>query len=129
DWSSDVCSSDLYRLGNLLSSMEAFEKSVEIEPSNPDVWLKWSQVHFDQGNHSRALELIQAAIDDMPDEADLYYRATAYLIKMGEYREALLHLEIALTLDYEGHIQLYELFPDLEKQKALFKIIEQYRTR
>ena len=66
-------------------------------------------------------------MDELPDCADLYYRAVAYLLHGGDYREALLNLEIALTLDYDAHIQLFEFFPDLEKQKAIYKLIEQYR--
>jgi tetratricopeptide (TPR) repeat protein len=118
-----------YRLGNVVSSFEAFEKSAEIEPGMPEVWLKWSLVLFDQGNYARACDLLQAAVDEMPEEADLYYRLCVYLIHAGEYREALLNLEIALTLDYEAHVQLFDFFPDLEKQKALYRIIEQYRQK
>jgi hypothetical protein len=36
-------------------------------------------------------------------------------------------LEAALSLDYDGHVQLFEFFPELEKQKALYKIIQQYK--
>jgi hypothetical protein len=36
-------------------------------------------------------------------------------------------LENALTLDFDRHTILYELMPELKKQKAVFKIIAQYR--
>ena len=77
----------------------------------------------------RACDLLQAAIDEMPEEADLYYRMAVYQIHAGTYREALLNLETGLTLDYDSHVQLFDFFPDLEKQKALFRIIEQYREK
>jgi hypothetical protein len=48
---------------------------------------------------------------------------------MGNYQEAMDELEIALTLNYEAHKELYEFFPRLESQKALYKIIEQFKNR
>ena len=116
-----------YKIGNTFSCIEAFEKAAELEPDYEEVWLKWSLVMFDQGQFDKAYEIIQEGLDDIPDNASMYYRATAYLLHAGEYKEALIHLEIALALNYEAHEQLYDFFPDLEKQKALFKLIEQYR--
>ena len=118
-----------FKVGNVVSAFEAFEKAAEIEPSNPDIWLKWSYVLFEQGNYARACDLLQAAIDEMSEEADLYYRMAVYQIHAGQYREALVNLEIGLTLDYDAHEQLFDFFPDLEKQKALYRIIEQYREK
>ena len=37
-------------------------------------------------------------------------------------------MEAALSLDYDAHVQLFEFFPELEKQKALYKIIQQYKS-
>jgi tetratricopeptide (TPR) repeat protein len=116
-----------YKIGNFIASNEAFEKAAELEPDFEDVWLKWSLVLFDQGQFDRAYEIIQQGIDDIPENASLYYRAAAYLLHAGDYREAILNLEVALALDYDAHEQLYDFFPELEKQKALFKLIEQYK--
>lgn len=82
---------------------------------------------FDQGDFKQAYEIIQEGLDTIPDSPALYYRGVAYLLHAGEYKEALVHLEIALALDYDAHEQLYVFFPELEKQKALFKLIEQHR--
>jgi len=46
---------------------------------------------------------------------------------MGKYKEAFTYLENALTLDFERHTILYELMPELQKQKAVYKIIAQFR--
>ena len=111
----------------MLSSVEAFEKAAEVDAQNPDVYLTWSLVPFDQGDFLRANDIIQSGISDMPEEPDLYYRSAIYLIHAGHYREALIQLEAALSLDYDAHVQLFEFFPELEKQKALYKIIQQYK--
>ena len=82
---------------------------------------------FDQGDFISANDVVQKGIEELPEEADLYYRSAVYLIHAGQYKEALINLEVGLTLDFEAHIQLFEFFPELEKQKALYKIIQQYR--
>ena len=64
---------------------------------------------------------------DNPDDAEILYRMTIYLIEAGNYKEAFNYLENALILDFDGHSTLFEFFPKLETQKALYKIIEQFR--
>jgi hypothetical protein len=58
----------------------------------------------------------------------LYYHAVVFLINAGFYKEAFNYLENALFLDFQNHTILFEYFKDLEIQKALFKIIEQFRN-
>ena len=68
-----------------------------------------------------------SAIDELPEEAELYYRAAIYQILAGKYKEALLYLETALILDYDQHEIMFLYFKDIERQKAIFRIIEQYK--
>ena len=64
---------------------------------------------------------------DIPDDSELFYRMTVYLIEAGRFKEAFNYLENALILDFDGHTALFDFFPKLETQKALYKIIEQFR--
>jgi tetratricopeptide (TPR) repeat protein len=116
-----------YKTGNLVSCMEAYEEACLLNPTSIEIWLNWSFVHFEQGDYDKATSLIKAGIDELPKEAELYYRAAAYLINEGNYKEAFIYLENALILDFEKHTVLFEFFPNLETQKALYKIIDQYR--
>jgi tetratricopeptide (TPR) repeat protein len=92
-----------------------------------DIWLKWSQIYYEQGDFEKAIEIILKGIDELPETSELYYRATAYLIAAGKYKQAFNYLENALILNFENHTVLLEFFPKLQTQKALFKIIDQYR--
>ena len=98
-----------------------------LDPENIDIVLDWSYVYYEQGEYEKAIDIVVGALNDVPDDADLYYRATAYLLAAGKYKEAYNHLENALILNYEKHVELFEFFPKLETQKALFCIIEQFR--
>lgn len=116
-----------YHIGNLVSSLDAYEEASMLNPDDLEIYLDWSYIYYEQGEYDRALDIIITALNELPDRADLYYRATAYLLALGRYKEAYNHLENALLLDYDKHTELLEFIPKLETQKALFKIIDQFR--
>jgi tetratricopeptide (TPR) repeat protein len=101
--------------------------SSELDPYNVDLWLNWSFVFYELGEFEKASNLVEEGINFLPEEAELYYRNAVYLIKEGKYKEAFLFLENGLTLDYDKHVVLFEFFKELETQKALFRIIDQYK--
>ena len=70
---------------------------------------------------------MEEALEEVPDEPAFHYRMTAYLIGNGKYQEAFNFLENALILDFDMHTVLFDFFPNLEIQKVLFKIIDQYK--
>jgi len=115
------------KLGNFLSSNEAYTQAVALDSNNPDIWLNWSLLFFEQSQYSKAFEIVYDGISEMPDDSDLFYRAAAYLIFDGSYNEAYKYLETGLILNYDAHAQIYDFFPNLDTQKALFRIIEQYK--
>ena len=116
----------IFNLGNVISAVSAYLKASEIEPEIAEVWLDWSFIVSEQGDYERAMEVLSLGIDELPEDASLYYRAVVYLIKASKYKEAFLYLENALTLDFEKHAELFEFFPELETQKAIMKIIDQF---
>ena len=116
-----------YKTGNVVSSIEAYEKASVLDATNIKVWLDWSYIHFEQGDYEKAKDLIEIGIDESPEAAELYYRMTAYLISQGNYKEGFIFLENALVLNFEKHTLLFEFFPELETQKSLIKIIDQFR--
>ena len=118
-----------YKIGNVISALDAYEKVSELDAGLIDLWLEWSFIYYEQGDFEKAHELISEGIAEIPDEAELYYRAVVYLISDGNYKEALGYLENALILDFDLHVLLFEFFPEKETQKALYKIIEQYRQK
>ncbi|UPL48570.1 tetratricopeptide repeat protein [Hymenobacter sublimis] len=116
-----------YQIGNIVSSIEAYEKAVEVAPDNKDAWLNWSIILYEQGNFDGAIDLMRNAVEIQPMEAELHYRLCAYLLAGGRYREAYECLENALVLDFDKHRLLFDYFPELESQKALARLIDQYR--
>jgi tetratricopeptide (TPR) repeat protein len=116
-----------FKVGNLVSSLEAYEKAALLDPENINVWLMWSFLYYEQGDFPKCLELIKNGLEENPTEPSLYYRSVAYFIAAGKYKEGLAYLENGLILNFEKHQELFEFYPNLQNQKMLLKIIDQYR--
>ncbi len=116
-----------YKTGNIQSCLEYYQLAAELAPEDIKIWLEWSFVAYEQGDAERAVDLIFQGIEDNPGEAILLYRVCAYLMKAGRYKQAFTYLENALILDFDKHVELLEFFSDLETQKALIKVIDQFR--
>ena len=116
-----------YSLGNSVSAIETYEQLSQLESVKPAVWLDWSRIYYDQGDYKKALSVIERGLSETPDESTYLYRKAVYLLAYGRYKEAMVFLEQALILNYDGHAEVYVFFEDLTTQKALFKIIDQYR--
>ncbi len=116
-----------YKIGNTISSISAYEEASLLDPEDKEIWLNWSFIYYEQGEHQKAMEVLLQGMEEIPNEPELLYRMTAYLIEAGKFKEALNYLENALILNFDGHTVLFDFFSKLETQKALFKIIDQYR--
>ncbi len=116
-----------YKVGNLVSSLDAYEESAMLDPSDHQTWIDWSFLVYEQGEIAKAIKLIERGLDELPETAELHYRLTAYLLANGMHKEALKSLENALLLNFEKHSELLEFFDELKMQKALFKIIDKHR--
>ena len=116
-----------YKTGNIISSIEAYKKASILEPLQADVWLNWSFIYYEQGDNDAAIDLIMGGLEELPDHSEMQYRVVCYLIAAGQYKEAVKFLEIALALNYEQHKILFEFFPRIETQRALQKLINQFR--
>jgi tetratricopeptide (TPR) repeat protein len=114
-------------LGNPVSSDEAYAKSIDLDSFFAPTWVKWAQLHYDLNDFEKCAEIMLSAIDELPEEADLYYRAAIFLIKAGQFKEAFHFLESGLLLDYDKHEIIFEYFPNMETQKAIYKLIQQYK--
>lgn len=116
-----------YKVGSIVSAMETYQALVKLDPKHLEAWLNLSFLIYEEGDAERAHEVLLPAIEENPQEAELYYRVAAYLIVRGNYKEAFIYLENGLILDFEKHTVLFEFFTNLETQKALMKIIDQFR--
>src|SRR5690606_41407002 len=96
-------------LGNLHASSDAYEEASNLEPGIVETYVNLSIIYFDQNRFEEAIDVIKEGIDELPNEAELYYRQVVYLIKMGKYKEAYQLLENSINMDIDNLEILYEL--------------------
>ena len=99
------------KVGNIISGCDAYEEASYLDPKNIWIWLNWSMVYYDLGDFNKSIEIILTGMEHNPDDSNLYYRITAYLIASGKFKEAFNYLENALILDFDNHTVLFEFFP------------------
>lgn len=116
-----------YLLGNNFHAIEDYKKIVTLAPDYADAWINLSIVYTDICEYEESTAILKEALENCQENSEVIYRIAASLILEGNYKEAFIYLENALILDFEKHIILFEIFPELETQKALIKIIDQYK--
>lgn len=115
------------QLGNHASSIEYYQKALSIDPKDPTSWLCYSYIWSIEEEYDKAIQIILDGIEELPKDAELYYRACCYYVKKGNLKEAFIYLENALILNFEKHTVLFEFFTELETQKALMRVIDEFR--
>jgi tetratricopeptide (TPR) repeat protein len=115
------------KLGNEVSAEEAYEKAISLQPSNIDAYICLAMFYYNLSDFVRAIDVMDRAIEEDPEEAEYYYRQVILYYAAGQLKEAINYLELALNINYDGHIILWEYFSELKVQKVLFKIIDQYK--
>jgi tetratricopeptide (TPR) repeat protein len=110
-----------FKIGNTISSISAYEEASLLGPDDKEIWLNWSFIYYEQGEHQKAIEVLLQGMEEIPDESEFFYRMTVYLIESGQFKEALNYLENALILDFKGHEVLFDFFPKIETRRPYRK--------
>ena len=116
-----------HKTGNNVSAAAAYKKASEIDPGNAQLWIDWSMSYFEQGDYEQAIELLEKGLNECPDNADMYYLGVVYFLSSGSYKSAINRLETALMLDFDGHEILFNFFPNLPTQRALYGFIKRFK--
>ena len=102
----------------------AYEKASELEPYHAEIWLDYSDFYAEiKKDFSKALEILENGIYYQGENSALAYRRIAYLYESGKHKEAVLELFIALTMDYEAHVQLLEYSEKARNSTEILAVI------
>src|SRR5690606_2384950 len=106
----------------------AYNKVVQLNPTDVEAWLDFSSIYFEQGKYDEAIDVIADAIKKNPDASELYYRLVAYLFAQGKYNEALNFLELGLATNPDKFHILFDYLPQLQGNKTIVDIINKYKN-
>lgn len=117
-------------LGNHDEAELAYEKASELEPYHAEIWLDYSDFFADiKKDYAKALEIIDDGLYYQGENSSLTYRRVAYLYEAGLHKEAILELFIALTQDFDAHIQLLEYSENIKNSVEILAVIETYKNK
>ena len=117
-------------LGNQDAAALAYEKASELEPYHAEIWLDYSDFYADvKKDYAKALEILEDGLYYQSENSSLAYRRVAYLYEAGRHKEAILELFIALTQDFDAHIQLLEYSDQIKNSAEILAVIETYKNK
>ena len=98
-----------YLEGDATSAMEDLTKSIELQPSLTQAYIKRASMHLELGNREDAAEDFEKAMEQNKDDPDIYYHRAQLHFILGEYSEAAKDYQKSIDLDRDfifSHIQL-----------------------
>jgi len=115
------------KLGFFEEAGDAYARVIELRYPEWDIWLDYADLLFEADYAPQAMEMLQESLKQFPEVAELHYRMSAMLISVGKKQEALVHLQNALTLDYDKHNELFEYAPALKENETVLRVIDTFK--
>jgi tetratricopeptide (TPR) repeat protein len=116
-----------FRLGNAVSAFDALMKAFRFDQSNGTIWSTWACRMDESGDTEAAYYLLQQGMIIHLENSRLFYHAALLAFKLNYSAEAYSLLENALLMDFDGHIVLHELSPEVASLRPIRELIAQYR--
>ncbi|EAU31385.1 mitochondrial precursor proteins import receptor [Aspergillus terreus NIH2624] len=98
-----------YLEGNAQAALADLNKSVELQPSLVQSYIKRASLHLELGNKDAAGDDFELAISHNKDDPDIYYHRAQLHFILGEFAEAAKDYQKSIDLDRSfifSHIQL-----------------------
>lgn len=105
----------------------AFQQCILLEDSDLVIWVGLSDVLCFLGEFENALTNLLKAKLFFDDFAEIEYRLASLYFKFKNYQKGTLHLKEALSIDFEYHSIIKELFPEVYKLQKVKDIITQFK--
>ncbi len=107
-------------------AVRALDEAALLDPSNAELWLTWCELHLLQDDPVGALEILErGAINS--DSSLIRYRMVGMLLEAKRRNEAYEMLEQALEADFLQVNYLFDIYPNVLKNKKMVRMIDRYR--
>lgn len=116
------------RTNDTQKGLETFKRLIDIDPSDYEAWLNYSELFFQSGQIKNAVNTLQEAYDYHFDNAYINIRLASYLYHLEKFESGNLYLDKALSIDLESIEELYEFYPEAILNDSIKEIITKYFT-
>lgn len=125
-----------FLIGDSPGAKADLEKSLEIDPTFVQAWVKIASVHMELGDAVSAFGDFETAIRHDPKDADIYYHRGQVFFIMGEHNKAIEDYQKSIELDDKfifTHVQAavaqYKMNEVAKAMAAFRRILKQYPDR
>jgi|GEM_PF-6636467 len=115
-----------YHLQQYMESAGSYIKSLSLNESKEKSWLMLARCYHQLEMGDMVIHVMTKAMETLPQNVDINYILSAYLIKYGRITEGLKQLDASLTMEPKGKSSIFALFPELRKEKEVCKLLDRY---
>lgn len=116
-----------YEIGAFKDAEDLYLRLLEIDPGMMEVYMDYSFMLYKLDRLAEAIEWVRKAL--MLDNTchQYHYRMVVFLYAVAKEKEALTHLEIALSLHYKDYFLLFEIAPELRNVPIIMAMIDSHK--
>jgi tetratricopeptide (TPR) repeat protein len=115
------------RLNFLEEAERGYKRTLELGNYELDTWISRGDILIKLGEYEAAMFNFEQCIEFYPESEEIEYRLAGLKLKLQKISEGLIHLNNALTLNYDYNFILEELFPTIYKRPSVAKFIAQFK--
>jgi len=116
------------RLNFLEEAERGFKRTLELGNYELDTWISRGDILIKLGEYEAAIFNFEQCVEFYPESEEIEYRLAGLNLKLQKNSEGIIHLNNALTLNFDYNFILEELFPSIYKRTSVAKIIEQFKN-
>ena len=108
-------------------AIDAFERIFQLDPNTKQNWINLATIYFSTSNYRKAFQVLTEAEDRYEDNADIFYIKAVFYLQIGNRTEGIANLERGLSISFDEHPMIFELYDSLLDDADILQVIEQYR--
>jgi len=116
------------RLNFLEESERGYKRTLELGNYELDTWISRGDILIKLGEYEAAIFNFEQCVEFYPESEEVEYRLAGLNLKLQKISEGIIHLNNALTLNFDYNFILEELFPNIYKRQSVAKIIAQFKN-
>jgi tetratricopeptide (TPR) repeat protein len=118
-----------YKMSHIEEAIACYQDIILLDPMMMDAWLDWSYVLFVENKQEEAADIIGKAIKLNTENHQSQYRIATYLYALGKTKQAMMHLETALSINFDDHFLIFEIMPQLQNVSDILSLIALYKEK
>ncbi len=108
-------------------AVKAFHKCIDLDDNEIEIYIAIADIMLFLGDFRDALDTLIAAKKVYKGYAEIEYRLCGIYMILDQEEKSVLHLKEGLTIDYEYHFIIKELYPSVFQNSKVKQVIADYK--